>query len=50
MQWQPPDFLDQNGVLTGYTVVVTKIGSSSSIEYNTSSKVTSQHIEGKIIH
>jgi len=21
VQWQPPDFLDQNGVLTGYTVV-----------------------------
>jgi len=50
VQWQPPDFLDQNGVLTGYTVVLTKVGSSASHEYTTSSSTTFQHIEGKLIY
>ena len=50
VNWQPPDLLDQNGVLTGYSVVLSKIGSSSSHEYITSSDATFQHIEGKFIH
>ena len=46
VQWQPPDFIDQNGIITGYTVILTNMESGSSHEYNTSGNVTVQHIRG----
>jgi len=42
MQWQPPDLLDQNGVITGYTVILT-----STDVYNLTSNETHIHVEGK---
>ena len=47
VRWLPPDLLDQNGVITGYTVILTNLESGTSHEYNTSGNVTVQHIEGK---
>ena len=46
VQWLPPDFIDQNGIITGYTVILTNMESCSSHEYNTSGNVTVQHIRG----
>ena len=46
VQWQPPDFIDQNGIITGYTVILTNMESGSSQKYNTSGNVTVQHIRG----
>ena len=46
VQWLPPDFIDQNGIITGYTVILTNMESGSSHEYNTSGDVTVQHIRG----
>ena len=49
VQWLPPDFIDQNGVITGYTVVLNNIETGTSHEYNTSGNVTVQIIEGKLM-
>ena len=49
VQWQPPDFHDQNGIITGYTVILTNIETGLSHEYNTSGNVRVQHIEGKLM-
>ena len=46
VQWQPPDFIDQNGIIPGYTVILTNMESGSSQKYNTSGNVTVQHIRG----
>ena len=46
VQWQPPDFIDQNGIITAYTVILTNMESGSSQKYNTSGNVTVQHIRG----
>ena len=48
VRWLPPDLLDQNGVITGYTVILTNVKSGSTHEYNTSGDITVQHIEGKL--
>jgi len=42
MQWQPPNLLDQNGVITGYTVILT-----STDVYNLTSNETHIHVDGK---
>ena len=47
VRWLPLDFLDQNGIITGYTVILTNMETGSSHEYNTSASVTVRHIEGK---
>ena len=47
VRWMPPDFLDQNGVITGYIVILGNIDSNSSHQYNASGNITMQHIEGK---
>ena len=49
VQWLPPDFIDQNGIITGYTVILTNVESGSSHEYSTSGNITVQHIEGKLL-
>ena len=49
VQWQPPDFIDQNGIITGYTVILTNMETGSSHEYSTSGNVTVQHIQGKLL-
>ena len=49
VRWLPPDFIDQNGVITGYTVILTNMETGTSHEYNTSASVTVQHIEGKLM-
>ena len=49
VQWLPPDFIDQNGIITGYTVILINMESGSFQKYNTSGNVTVQIIEGKLI-
>ena len=49
VRWLPPDFIDQNGVITGYTVILTNMETGSSHEYSTSDNVRMQHIEGKLL-
>ena len=49
VQWLPPDFIDQNGIITGYTVILNNMESGSSHEYSTPGNVTVQHIEGKLL-
>ena len=49
VQWLPPDFHDQNGIITGYTVILTNMETGSSHEYNISGNVRVQHIEGKLM-
>ena len=47
VQWLPPDFIDQNGIIIGYTVILTNMETGISHEYNTRGNVTVQHIKGK---
>ena len=48
VQWLPPDFIDQNGVITGYTVILTNFETGTFHEYYTSGNVTVQIIEGEL--
>ena len=49
VQWLPPDFIDQNGVITGYTIILTNLESGFSQNCNTSGNVTVQIIDGKLM-
>ena len=49
VQWLPPDFIDQNGIITGYTVILTNMETGASHEYSISGNVTVQHIQGKLL-
>ena len=49
VRWLPIDFLDQNGIIIGYTVILTNMKTGSSHEYNTSGNVTVRYIEGEVL-
>ena len=45
VRWLPPDFLDQNGIITSYMIILTNMATGFSHEYNASGNVTIQRIK-----
>ena len=46
LTWQPPPLSQQNGIISGYTILLTALEDGSSHVYNLPATASSHHFEG----